>query len=224
MVAASTGSMSSITGSLSQVWALVQPSPAATVADAHHGLGRQVVADPAVHAVGDERLDHGHQAVPGEGADGLRAGRDGRSGRRVVGVDAHQHLAALEAHPADRLGVVAGEAVVDLEHRAGQAATVHRADHDLALERAEEQEVLDDVGGAEDAVHARSRQRDRQALAAAGAGRPSRARRRRPAGSRARCGRPPPASAVRCCRPASPAVTRAAAISATRPGSVGPHA
>ena len=41
------------------------------------GLGGQVVADPAVDAVGDERLDHRHQPWLGQVADGVGAGLRG---------------------------------------------------------------------------------------------------------------------------------------------------
>ena len=98
-----------------------------------HRLGRQVVADAAVHAVRDERLDHGHQLPAGQVGHGLGARLHGGRGGRVVGVDPEQHLAAVEAHPRDRRGVVPGEPVVDLEDRPGQAAPVHRADDDLAV-------------------------------------------------------------------------------------------
>ena len=52
----------------------------------------------------------------------------------------------------DAGGVVAGEPVVHRPGGAVEAAAVHRADDDLVLERAEQQQLLDDVGGAEHAV------------------------------------------------------------------------
>jgi hypothetical protein len=58
----------------------------------------------------------------------------------------------------DRGGVVAGEPVVDLESRAGETTAVHRPDDDLVVERAEQEQVLEDVGGAEDAVDAGTRE------------------------------------------------------------------
>ena len=93
---------------------------------------------------------------------GPGAGLHGGGGGRVVQVDAEQHLAAVEAHRGDGRRVVAGEPVVDLEGGAGQAAAVHRPDDHLVLERAEQQQVLEDVGGAEHAVHAGPGQRQRQ--------------------------------------------------------------
>ena len=50
------------------------------------------------------------------------------SGARVVVVDAQQHLAAVEAQPRRCPSARTGEAVVQLEGGAGQAAAVHRAD------------------------------------------------------------------------------------------------
>lgn len=49
---------------------------------------------------------------------------------------------------------MAGEAVVELEARALEAAAVHRAHDDLVVESAEQQQVVEDVGGGEDAVDA----------------------------------------------------------------------
>ena len=62
----------------------------------------------------------------------------------------------------DRRGVVRREAVVELEDRALQAAAVHRADDDLVLEGAEQQQVLEDVGRAEHPVDAGPRQGGRE--------------------------------------------------------------
>ena len=140
------------------------PRPGGDHDRADHRLGRQVVAGPAVDPVRDERLDHGHQGVRGEVADRVGAGLHGRGGGRVVRVDAEQHLAAVEAHLLDGRGVVAGEPVVDLEDGPGQAAAVHRADDHLVVERAEQQQVLDDVGGAEHAVDAGPGQGQRHPL------------------------------------------------------------
>ena len=98
---------------------------------------------------------------------------------------------------ADRVGVVAGEAVVDLEGCAGQAAAVHRADHDLVLEGAEQQQVLEDVGGAEHAVDAWPLEGDAQpAQQLPPVGHRHRRRRRR-AARRGPGGRRRPASADR---------------------------
>ena len=100
----------------------------------------------------------------GEVADGPGAGLHGHDGGGIVRVDAEQHLAAVEPHPGDAVRVVPGEPVVHLEAGPGQAAPVHRADDHLVVQRAEQQQVLDDVGGAEHAVHAGPRQRERHPL------------------------------------------------------------
>src|SRR6516165_5562664 len=57
-------------------------------------------------------------------------------------------LAAVKAHARDSCCVVAGEAVIHLEHGARQATPVHRSDDHLALEDSEEQQFFQDVGGA----------------------------------------------------------------------------
>ena len=96
-------------------------------------------------------------------------------------------------------GRVGGEPVVELEDRALEAAAVHRADDHLVLEGAEQQQVVEDVGGAEHAVDARA------------------ARRRWRAGRAARCGSPSPS-----CRRRTPSAPRAgwsAATSSRRPSS-----
>ena len=49
---------------------------------------------------------------------------------------------------------VGGEAVVELEAGALEATAVHRADGDLVVEGAEQQQVVEDVGRAEHAVDA----------------------------------------------------------------------
>jgi hypothetical protein len=123
-----------------------------------------VVDDATVGARADEGLDHGHQPPSRQVVDGSRAGLQRRRRRRVVGVDAQQHLAALPACRLDAGGRAAGEPVVDLEHRSGQPAAVHGADDHLALQRTEQQEVLQDVGGTQHAVDARSPERDDQPL------------------------------------------------------------
>ncbi len=109
-----------------------------------------LAVDPAC----DERFDHGDQLPLAEGGYRLRACLHGRSRRRVIRLDPQQHLPAIEPHPRDRGRVVPGEPVVDLEHRADEAAPVHRTDHHLALESAEQQQVLKHVGGAENAADA----------------------------------------------------------------------
>ena len=116
-------------------------------------VGVEEVLDPVRRrAHRHERLDHGHQAVPREGAHGRTAGLERGSGAGLVERDAGEHLAAVEAVGGDRVGVVGGEPVVELEGGALQATTVHRADDDLVVEQAGEQEVLEDVGGAEHPV------------------------------------------------------------------------
>ena len=49
-------------------------------------------------------------------------------------------------------GVVTGELVVQFERCALQSAAVHRTEHHLALQRTEQQQVLDDVRAAEQPV------------------------------------------------------------------------
>jgi hypothetical protein len=119
--------------------------------------------------VADERLDHGDQPPGGQVRHRVRAGLQGGRGRPVIRVDAQQHLAALEPHPGDSGCVVPGEPVVDLEGRVGQAAPVHRAEHDLAVQRAEQQQVLQHVRGSEHAVDAGPGQGHAEPLEQAGA-------------------------------------------------------
>src|SRR5690606_31016086 len=120
--------------------------------------------DPPVDPGAPERLDERDQPALGELVDGARARLHGRDARGVVGVDPQQHLAAVETGGGDAAGVVAGEPVVELERRAGQPAAVHRAQHELVVERTEQRQLLDEVGGAEEAVHTGPRQRDGDAL------------------------------------------------------------
>ena len=96
-------------------------------------------------------------------------------------------------------GRVGGEAVVELEDRALQAAAVHRADDHLALQGAEQQQVVEDVGGAEHAVDARARERGREAARAG------------------RCGWPSPSLSPRT--PSAPRAGWSAATSSRRPSS-----
>ena len=81
--------------------------------------------------------------------------------------------------------VVAGEPVVDLEHGPGQAAAVHRADDHLVVQRAEQQQVLEDVR------RCRARRRRRAGPAPRTAARAARPGRPWP------CGRSPTRSAPR---------------------------
>ena len=62
------------------------------------------------------------------------------------------------------VGVVGGEAVVDLPASPGEPAAVHRADGDLAVEGAEADEVLEDVGARQHAVDPRVVEGDEQPL------------------------------------------------------------
>jgi len=71
---------------------------------------------------------------------------------------------ALEAHRRDRRRVVGGEPVVDLPRGARQAAAVHRPEDGLVVQRAEQQQVLDHVGRAEEAPDARPRQGEADAV------------------------------------------------------------
>jgi hypothetical protein len=117
----------------------------------------------------DERLDHRDQPSRRQVRHRVRAGLQRGRRRQVVGIDAQEHLAAVEPHPRDGHSVVAGEPVVDLEDRVGQAAAVHRADHDLAVQRAEQQQVLKHVRGPEHAVDPGPGQRHAEPLEQAGA-------------------------------------------------------
>ena len=118
-------------------------------------------------------------------------------GAGVAVVDAEQHLAALEPARGDARGVVAGEPVVHRPGGAVEAAAVHRADDDLVLERAEQQQLLDDVGRAEHAVDVGVAAAPRPAGRAASAGRPSPSGRRRRRGHRGPGGRPRPGRGCR---------------------------
>src|SRR5699024_6085932 len=120
-------------------------------------------------AGGHERLDHRDQLVAGEVGDGVRAGLEDEGGAIILEIDAGEHLAAVEAGGLDRGGVVGGEAVLDLPAAALEAATVHRGEHQLVLERPEHQQVLEDVGGAEHPVHARHGERFAHAVQQLGA-------------------------------------------------------
>jgi hypothetical protein len=80
-------------------------------------------------------------------------------GRRVGRVDPAQHLAAVEPVFDDGPRVVRREPVVEFEYRALQAAAVHRAEDHLAVERAEQQQVLDHVRRTEHAVDAGTTER-----------------------------------------------------------------
>ena len=98
--------MSSITGILSQVWALVRPSPAATVAER-----TTASVDRSLRTRPSTRWEMNGSTIAirrwsARAPTAVGAGLEGGRGRGVVGVDPQQHLAALEAHPADRVGVV----------------------------------------------------------------------------------------------------------------------
>ena len=141
------------TGSFSQVWAELLPRPDATVTER-----TTASVDRSLRSRPSTRRDRNGSTIaisPRAGEVGHRAGAglESAGARRVVRVDPQQHLAALEAGRLDAGGGVAGEPVVDLERGAGQAATVHRAEDHLVLERPEQQQVVEHVGGAEHAVH-----------------------------------------------------------------------
>ena len=84
--------------------------------------------------------------------------------RGVVEVDAQQRLGEVDPRRRHRRHVVGRIAIVDLEDGAPKTASVHRADHDLVVEQAEQSEVVDDVWRAEHAVHARAREGDGEPL------------------------------------------------------------
>ena len=81
----------------------------------------------------------------------MRAGGQRAQCLGLVG-DAHHHLAAIEARRPDAVRGVGRESIIELEAKAGQAATVHGAKDDLVLQGAEQRQVVDDVGRAQDAI------------------------------------------------------------------------
>ena len=127
-----------------------------------HGVGGEVVADLAVLADGEERLHHGDELALGEGIDGLGGGFQGGDGVRVAEADAGEHLAAVGTQRLEGGSGVAGEAVIEFVDQAGEAAAVHRAEEQLAFERAQQEQVVHDVRGGQDAVHVRVGQGDLQ--------------------------------------------------------------
>ena len=190
---------SSTTGSFSQVWALEAPRPAAMCDRLDRRLGVEQVDHTALAALGEEGLDHGHEPELGQLGDGPGAGLERGDRAGVAQRDAREHLAPVEAAGGEVARPVGGETVVELEDRALEAAAVHRADDHLALEGAEQEEVVEDVGSAEHPVHTRAGDGGGEAaeqLAAARHGRPCRpgprarhapgGRRRRAAGGRRR--------------------------------------
>ena len=76
------------------------------------------------------------------------------NGCRIGEIDPGEHLGAFKTAVDGALDVVTGHPVVHFEHGTGQPAAVHRGEHDLVLERAEHQEVLDDVRGGQQPVDA----------------------------------------------------------------------
>ena len=74
-------------------------------------------------------------------------------GVRVAEADAGEHLAAVGTQCLQRGGGVAGEAVIEFVHQAGEPAAVHRTEDQLALERAEQQQVVHDVRRGQNTVH-----------------------------------------------------------------------
>ena len=131
---------------------------------ADDGLLAEVVDDPSALPPGDEGLDHRVQPALGQGVDGLGAGLQGRGTGRVCVVDAGEHLAAIEVGGLDALGVVGAEAVVHLEGGPLEADPVHGAPHELAVQSAQERQVLDDLGGSQEPVDAGAGQRRHAAL------------------------------------------------------------
>ncbi len=109
-----------------------------------------------------DRLDHRQHPPVAERLDGVGARGERRHRPRVALVDAQQHLAGIEAGRDQVVGVVGGEAVVELPARPGEPAAIHRADRHAIVERAEQHEVLEDVGAGEHAVDTRVGERDEQ--------------------------------------------------------------
>ena len=165
-------------------------------------VGIEQVAHPITVPNRQERLDHRHQPPLRQVGDGAPGGLQRRRRARVAQTDPGEHLAALEAAGLDLRGRVAGEPVVELEGRALQAAAVHRADDDPILQGTHEQQVVQDVGGAEHPVHAGAGDRSAQPVqqldpAAHGHGVVAHAQAPRGPGGRRRrsaAGRPPAAA------------------------------
>ncbi len=126
---------------------------------------RTLPFDPRRH----ERLDHGDQPVRGQLVDGPRARRQGGDRAGIVEIDAAQHLSAVHPRRGGGCGGGRRHPVVELELRACQAAAVHRREHDLVLEGAEQQQVVEDVGGGEHAVDAGVGERGAQPVEQVGA-------------------------------------------------------
>ncbi|ABK74719.1 hypothetical protein MSMEG_4660 [Mycolicibacterium smegmatis MC2 155] len=134
-----------------------------------HGVRGQVVADLAVDPARQERLQHGDQAVRRQRVDGLGARRQRRDRSGIVEVDAAQHLSAVHPGGGGRRRGGACHAVVHLEDRTGEPAAVERREHHLVFQRAEQQEVVEDVGGGQHTVDAGIGQRGAQAVEQVGA-------------------------------------------------------
>jgi hypothetical protein len=134
-----------------------------------HRVGAEVVDHPALDPARHERLDHGDQLSPVELGDHPRAHLEGSRSAWVVEVDPGQHLRSVETGLDSALDVEGGLPVVHLEHRTGQATPVDRGKHQLVLQRPQQEEVLGDVGGGQQAVHAGSGQSGDQAAEQLGA-------------------------------------------------------
>ena len=111
---------------------------------------------------GEEGLHHGDELAFGERIDDFGGGFQGCHGVRVAKADAGEHLAAVGSQRVQRGGRVAGEAVVELVDQAGEPAAVHRAEEQLAVQCPEQEQVVHDVGGCEDAVDVRVGEGDLQ--------------------------------------------------------------
>ncbi len=107
-----------------------------------------------------ERLHHGDQSALREGVDGLGRGFQGGHRVRVAQADAGQHLAAVGTQRLQRGSGVAGETVIELVDQAGQAAAVHRTENQLAVQCAQQQQVVHDVRGGQHTVDGRIGQGD----------------------------------------------------------------
>ena len=99
-----------------------------------------------------QRLDERHDAEVGQLGREARDHLQGARQPRVGVFDAQQGLAPVEAHARNVLGVVGGEAVVELPLGADDAAAVHRADCQPALEHTEVGELLENVGARHDPI------------------------------------------------------------------------
>src|SRR5665647_3831866 len=83
--------------------------------------------------------------MAGKLVDRPRAGLHGPDRAWIVEINTQKHLAAVQAGIGHSAGVVPGKAVIHLEAGTRQSPAVHRAVHELVIERTEQGQLLDDV-------------------------------------------------------------------------------